>query len=239
MGDESETNTFPYWNYELGHRPRHLRSPSSDATETLCQLDDLWVQEEGKKPGFILDELFPLVLALHIEPEDLVKDLVRMAEKVLTPTCDSFPESTPFFEMSKVVASFCDFAIKTDANGDRDMAWTYAADALVWLEKLILYAEDCKRVDDPEAEQGATTANYDFSAIGKIGAERRHAPMRDLRAWAVAQYDAKSNASANKAAHDLKEKVIAHGRTIGAELQEQNAQRTIAEWLRKSKKKSG
>ena len=72
------------------------------------------------------------------------------------------------------------------------------------------------------------------SAIGKSGAKKRHAPMTELRGWAIEQYRAGSWTSANKAAHDLKDSVIAHGRTIGANLTKENAQRTIAEWIRKS-----
>lgn len=71
-----------------------------------------------------------------------------------------------------------------------------------------------------------------FSRLGTKGADTRHAPMRELRDWALSKYQAGSWPSANKAAHDLKNQVMAHGRTIGAILTEQNAQRTIAEWIR-------
>lgn len=73
-----------------------------------------------------------------------------------------------------------------------------------------------------------------FSNLGRDGAQKRHAPMAELRAWTIEQYRAGTWPSANKAAHDLKGSVIAHGRTIGATLTEENAQRTIAEWIRKS-----
>jgi hypothetical protein len=72
------------------------------------------------------------------------------------------------------------------------------------------------------------------SAIGKSGAQKRHAPMAELRAWTIEQYRAGKWPSANKAAHDLKDSVIARGRAVGANLTEENAQRTIAEWIRKS-----
>lgn len=78
------------------------------------------------------------------------------------------------------------------------------------------------------------TAQFSFSAIGKAGAIKRHAPMTTLREWAVKKYQAGKWSSANQAAHDLKICVIEHGRTIGAHLSEENAQRTIAEWFRKS-----
>lgn len=72
------------------------------------------------------------------------------------------------------------------------------------------------------------------SEIGKKGAANRHAPVRELRAWAVKKYKEKVWRSANAAAHALKESVMAHGRDIGAVLSEENAQRTIADWFRKS-----
>lgn len=72
------------------------------------------------------------------------------------------------------------------------------------------------------------------SAIGKAGAEKRHAPNAALREWAIERYREGVWKSANQAAHALKEAVIEHGRTIGAVLSEENAQRTIAEWIRKS-----
>ncbi len=73
-----------------------------------------------------------------------------------------------------------------------------------------------------------------FSELGKSGAEKRHRPMRDLRTWATEQYQAGQWQSANQAAHQLQDRAIAHGRTIGAHLTETNAQRTLADWFRKS-----
>lgn len=69
---------------------------------------------------------------------------------------------------------------------------------------------------------------------GKAGATNRHAPMAALRSWAIEKYKAGEWKSANQAAHSLKESIIKHGRTINAHLSEENAQRTIAEWFRKS-----
>jgi hypothetical protein len=73
-----------------------------------------------------------------------------------------------------------------------------------------------------------------FSSLGRDGAQKRHAPMAALRSWAIEGYKAGEWKSANQAAHALKDSVIRHGRTIGAHLSEENAQRTIAEWFRKS-----
>lgn len=71
---------------------------------------------------------------------------------------------------------------------------------------------------------------------GREGAKERHARTKQLREWAVQRYKAKIWPSANKAAHELKAEILAHGRTIGATLSEENAQRTLAEWFRKAGK---
>lgn len=80
--------------------------------------------------------------------------------------------------------------------------------------------------------------NLDFSSLGKAGARKRYASMRDLEVWALTEYRRGNWKSANQAAYELKDSVIAHGRTIGAHLMESNAQRTIAEWINKDKKRS-
>ena len=72
------------------------------------------------------------------------------------------------------------------------------------------------------------------SALGKNGAIKKHASMKELRGYAIELYKADKWSSANQAAHMLKDKVIAHGKTIEAYLSPANAQRTIAEWIRKS-----
>lgn len=72
------------------------------------------------------------------------------------------------------------------------------------------------------------------SALGKNGAIKKHASMKELRGYAIELYKAGKWPSANQAAHMLKDKVISHGKTIEAYLSPENAQRTIAEWIRKS-----
>ena len=83
-------------------------------------------------------------------------------------------------------------------------------------------------------EEIRNTIQLNFAAMGKAGAVKRHAPMATLRAWAIEKYQAGKWSSANQAAHDLQCSVVEHGRTIGAHLTKANAQRTIAEWIRKS-----
>lgn len=88
------------------------------------------------------------------------------------------------------------------------------------------------------ATGGKTNMTLDkiFSRLGTSGAISRHASMTQLKDWAVDLYRAGNWVSANKAAHELKDKVMEHGRTINVKtpLTEENAQRTIADWFRKS-----
>lgn len=85
-----------------------------------------------------------------------------------------------------------------------------------------------------KAESGSASLNQLFVTLGRSGAVKRHAANASLREWSIAQYRAGTWKSANKAAHDLKDLVIEHGRKIGVHLTKENAQRTIAEWFRKS-----
>jgi hypothetical protein len=88
-------------------------------------------------------------------------------------------------------------------------------------------------IHDREAEASLREV---FSNLGKAGAAVRHMPMKKLRDWTLDQYTSGSWSSANAAAHALKGATIAHGKTINAYLAEENAQRTIAEWIRDSKR---
>lgn len=83
-------------------------------------------------------------------------------------------------------------------------------------------------------DEVSRAATFNFSKMGKEGAKKRHASMNLLRTWAVQKYRERDWKSANQAAHALKDEVIQHGRTINAHLSEENAQRTLAEWFRKS-----
>lgn len=118
--------------------------------------------------------------------------------------------------------------------------WTEAqvlnhkAECLLLAYQALSYAERLQRGMRLNADENKLLKQFDFSAIGKAGAAKRHAPMAKLRTWAITHYRAGKWPSANQAAHDLKCRVIEYGRTIDANLTEQNAQRTIAEWFRKS-----
>jgi len=79
-------------------------------------------------------------------------------------------------------------------------------------------------------KSGAAKSSW-FASIGAIGAEARHAPMRELRLWAIERYREHTYPSALAASHKLCDEVREHGKKIGAILSEYNAQRTIYRWL--------
>ena len=85
---------------------------------------------------------------------------------------------------------------------------------------------------------GVANLNAAMKAISNDGTERRHAKNRELREFAVGKYRASRWASANDAAHRLKDEVAAEGERIGVRLSKQNAQRTLAEWFRAADKKA-
>jgi len=75
---------------------------------------------------------------------------------------------------------------------------------------------------------------FDPVSNGKKGLQARHENIRKLKAWSIEKYQAGKWNSANEAACSLVDDIIEHGRTIGAYLKKSNAQRTIAEWFRRS-----
>ena len=83
-------------------------------------------------------------------------------------------------------------------------------------------------------EEKAASRCVNFASLGRAGAQKRHAPMLALRSWAIARRAEGKINSANRDAHRLKDAITAHGISIGAFLSKDNAQRTIAEWFRKS-----
>ncbi|TWC67528.1 hypothetical protein [Herbaspirillum sp. SJZ099] len=69
---------------------------------------------------------------------------------------------------------------------------------------------------------------------GRAGAQKRHAKTAELKAWTLEKYKEGSWKSANQAASELVSDVLVQSQKIGAHLTKSNAQRTIAEWIRKS-----
>lgn len=116
----------------------------------------------------------------------------------------------------------------------RDEVIEHRAACMLLAYQSLLYCHRILSGTRLTADEEARAETFNFSAMGKAGAKKRHAPMASLRAWAIERYQASEWKSANQAAHSLKESIIAHGRTINAHLSDENAQRTIAEWFRKT-----
>ncbi|ADL56044.1 hypothetical protein [Gallionella capsiferriformans] len=84
-----------------------------------------------------------------------------------------------------------------------------------------------------KADEEKSNLKKIHSERGRNGAIEKNKTMRILEQWTLKQYDAGSWKTGNKAACELKEKVLAHGKAIEAYLSPANAQRTIAEWINK------
>ena len=115
-------------------------------------------------------------------------------------------------------------AIKNLVSGKEAVINSFSDNTKAEVSELI---EDIKNVVEVKGKMRQ-------SALGKNGANKKHSPIKELRRWTIELYKAGKWPSANQAAHMLKDKVIAHGKTIEAYLSPANAQRTIAEWIRKS-----
>lgn len=127
-----------------------------------------------------------------------------------------------------------------DENRISPYGWTEAsvidhrAECLLNSYQALFYAERLIGNVNLSEEETKRIATFDFSKLGKKGADKRHAPMRALQEWTLERYRAGSWPSANQAAHELMISVMEHGRTINAVLLPSNAQRTIAAWINKA-----
>jgi hypothetical protein len=84
-----------------------------------------------------------------------------------------------------------------------------------------------------EKKEIKSNDQFNFSELGKAGADKKHKPMRDLRTKAIELYKKGNWKSPNHAAYELKDQIIAEGKILGASLSVQNAQRTIGDWIRR------
>lgn len=204
--------------------PRNKRTPSTAALFVLFRLRDFYSEPLPKKSlngyatehAFIQEFIVPM-LNTKASGDELSEKLFHLVE-----TTDV--EKIPTLFVAWVVS--CGYALKAireDKRGSHVTAWTYVNDAEFWLG-IVLGADSENKTNDD--------AKRLFSAMGKKGAYVRNAPNAALKEWVISRYLEGSYPSANKAASALKESAISHGRTIGAVLSEENAQRTLAEWIR-------
>ena len=123
---------------------------------------------------------------------------------------------------------------ENEQGWSRETVLGHRAECLLFAYQALFYAKRIEAGSPLTEDEQSAASRINFAELGAKGAAKRHAPYVKLRAWTVEKYRAGEWPSANKAAHELKDSVIAHGRTIGANLTAENAQRTIAEWIRKS-----
>ena len=109
------------------------------------------------------------------------------------------------------------------------------AGSMMLAYKCLVYAQRLQLGTALSEAETAKLRSFDFSKSGKNGAEKRHARMKKLREWTIEQYKAGRWSTISSAAFDLKDSVIAHGRTLGAILTPTNAQRTIQLWISNNK----
>lgn len=121
-----------------------------------------------------------------------------------------------------------------DYGWSREEAIEHSARCMLLAYQALAYANKILRGEELSQEEKEKAQQQNFSALGKKGANKRHAPTRVLRQYAIELYKSGSWPSANQAAHSLKNEIVIHGKKIGAHLSPENAQRTISEWFRKS-----
>lgn len=110
----------------------------------------------------------------------------------------------------------------------------HKAECLLNAYQALAYTERLQRKIILTAEEESRLLIVDFSKLGKKGADIKNAPMKALEKWAVSLYEKGKWASANQAAFELRDQVVAHGRIINAVLKPSNAQKTIAKWINDS-----
>lgn len=116
----------------------------------------------------------------------------------------------------------------------RKLAQQHQVECLLLAYQALSYSFRMKLGGGLSEEEVKIALRLKLSKQGKSGANKRHAPMAMLKARTIKRYREGDWPSANKAAHALKRIVMEYGKTIGAHLTEENAQRTIANWIRKS-----
>ncbi|MFP5381000.1 MAG: hypothetical protein ACLGG4_01925, partial [Gammaproteobacteria bacterium] len=105
----------------------------------------------------------------------------------------------------------------------RDEVIEHRAACMLLAYQALSYSQRILSGTQLTAEEATRAAQLNFSAMGRAGAQKRHAPMAELRSWAIEKYKAGEWQSANQAAHALVDSVIKHGRSINAHLTAQNA----------------
>lgn len=197
--------------------PRDMRTPTTEAGAIISDLTKFYAEMFPEKPEHAFVKIFGAMWDDETSGDDLVEDLGNMEE------ASDEEKVPPLFVVMLITCAYGVQAMKAELDGSHDIAWAFVADASYWLGGLMV------------AEKAQETPNDNlghlFSELGK-GGVARHEPNMRLKEFLYSIYEEGKYVSANKAAHELKDQVLEHGRKIGAVLTIENAQRTIAEWIR-------
>jgi hypothetical protein len=109
--------------------PRAQRTPTVDAAETLDRLRWIWQSAFGDDaPADPIGEIFRAMRDDETVNGDALFDAL-MAER------DTIPKNAPypiFMNQSRIAVAYCIEAMRADRAGQRDLAWTFVADARYW-----------------------------------------------------------------------------------------------------------
>jgi hypothetical protein len=205
----------------------------TDALDTFVSWDKnrQW-PKEYRSGGDLAQKRFRKELALYFRA---VGDAVGAAWqtqpfKLESPVLDKLEDDQLSYET--LIKAHCVYCVKSMDDGISGLFENDQIKATLGFSYSIRALELAHEYRDFDSH--ALLERMDRSRTGKVGALKRHAPMTALNKWAIETYRKKKWPSANAAAHDIKDDVIAYGKTIGAHLSKENAQRTIAEWIRKA-----
>jgi hypothetical protein len=177
-------------------------------------------------------EIFGTLWDAQATGEDIDKHTPAIAKAIDTKEVDikALEDSGVLLGLMLISCAYCVQALKAVGTDSHGIAWAYIADARYWYGTL-------SGIRRERLEHISGQKTY-ASNMGKEGAAARHAPTKKVKSWVIQRYLEGHYPSANKAAHVLTNDALKFARTIDAALSEENAQRTIAKWIRESKKES-
>ncbi len=197
--------------------PREMRTFHTEAEMVFAGLADLyeWMFPEKSDAAFY-DEVFGSMWRdATTSGDSFIEELPKLDQE------DDANKMPMTFAVALIACAFLVQAMKAESSELADKAWPLLADAKYWLGL-------------GEGLKAPVSSNKLFADLGRLGGMARHAKSERVKERVIGKYRQGKWPSANQAAHALKDDAVAYAKAIGATLSEQNAQRTIAEWIRKS-----
>ena len=113
---------LPNWPYESGPLPRELRTPHTDASAVVANLDDWWAKEFKQPEGNFIAEIFSEIWHRNDNPDDWIRTFNHRAE-----VGENVLAVVPL-----IPAAMCVQAFKAHTRGEISIAWSYVVDAESW-----------------------------------------------------------------------------------------------------------